>query len=300
VSADELEPAPPAEPPPLPRRAVRAPRLGPTLVVLLGIIPLHLAVSGVLVALGLLLWHGWPLPSDAETIEATIEQILTSPKGLLLVMLPVQLVLLGLACVAAYASPTPFRRRLGLVPWRIPTSAVVGLVLATPLVQAAGGLLTALFDFGESTQLELIERLLTGQQGAGLLIMLGIVTLGAGITEELLFRGYVQTRLAERWPAAFAVVVPALFFAAMHLDPTHATAVFPLGLWFGVLALLSGSVLPAIAAHVLNNLVGVVMANALGKGASELDLGLGYLAVLAVAALCGGYGLFRLAVERTR
>ena len=42
--------------------------------------------------------------------------------------------------------------------------------------------------------------------------------LGPGFGEELLFRGYIQTRLRQRWPRLVALAVTACLFGFIHFD----------------------------------------------------------------------------------
>lgn len=287
-------------PPPIP--AAKKPRLWPTLLVLLGALPCYLIAQFLLLVLAVLLFTDEGLSRllrDEERLQSAFAEVLQEPMGLVFYFLPSQALLFLLSFTPATFARHPLRR-LGLRRWRIPTTSVACFVLATPLCQLAGGLLVKGLGLEDSSQLEFLTQVVTGQRGLGLVLMLGFFTLGAGITEELLFRGYVQTRLAERWPAWLAVLVPAIFFAAMHADPAHSVAVFPLGLWFGFLARVSGSVVPAIAAHVLNNLVGVGLMLWMGGNEAEaVEVGLAYLALLGACALLLALGVFRLRRARS-
>ena len=93
-----------------------------------------------------------------------------------------------------------------------------------------------------------------------------LVQLGAiAVPEELFFRGYVQGRLQQVWPArrrllgqpfGAAHVVAALLFALIHLvavpAPFRLLVFFP-GLLFGWLAQRTGSALAAAVLHALCN-----------------------------------------------
>jgi membrane protease YdiL (CAAX protease family) len=82
--------------------------------------------------------------------------------------------------------------------------------------------------------------------------------------EELLFRGVVQTRLAEHWRAPAAILVAAVLFLLIHVPgwailaiPTNARtmiSIFLIGVICGGLRYWSGSLWPAVAAHWANNL----------------------------------------------
>ncbi|MEE1940885.1 CPBP family intramembrane glutamic endopeptidase [Streptomyces sp. TRM 70361] len=82
------------------------------------------------------------------------------------------------------------------------------------------------------------------------LLALGLVT---GLAEEVLFRGYLLTGLRGAVPLWAAVVLQAVLFGAHHasfgLRAVPAKAVH--GLVWGALAAASGSLLPAVAAHLV-------------------------------------------------
>ncbi|MCZ0813429.1 MAG: CPBP family intramembrane glutamic endopeptidase [Pseudomonadota bacterium] len=96
---------------------------------------------------------------------------------------------------------------------------------------------------------------------AGLLIQTG--------AEELVFRGYLQSQLAARFrhPAIW-LGLPAAAFGLLHLDPVMHGAdswlvviwAFGFGLAAGDLTARSGSLGPAIALHLVNNMGAVLIA----------------------------------------
>jgi membrane protease YdiL (CAAX protease family) len=82
--------------------------------------------------------------------------------------------------------------------------------------------------------------------------------------EELVFRGVVQTRLAEGCAAPLAIVAAAALFLLIHVpgwailglpvDARTAVSIFLIGVICGGLRHWSGSLWPAVAAHWANNL----------------------------------------------
>lgn len=92
------------------------------------------------------------------------------------------------------------------------------------------------------------------------------------LPEEALFRGYLQTRVADVWPTTIrlrkhdvawvAIVVQAALFAVVHfavdLDPTRLSVFFP-GLLFGLIRSLRGGVGAAVFFHALCNLYSDVL-----------------------------------------
>jgi membrane protease YdiL (CAAX protease family) len=87
---------------------------------------------------------------------------------------------------------------------------------------------------------------------------------GASIQEEIIFRGLLQSFLAQRWKRTFmifgssvsaAAVFVAVLFGMIHLHsgPLVAAAATVLGLTAGELRRHSGSLLPAVVVHALFN-----------------------------------------------
>ncbi|WP_455220379.1 CPBP family intramembrane glutamic endopeptidase [Kaarinaea lacus] len=87
-----------------------------------------------------------------------------------------------------------------------------------------------------------------------------ILSVTAGIAEEILFRGYLVWYLNHYGNAAFAVLGSSLIFATAHAyQGVKAIAViFPVGLLFVFLYLYSGSLLPPILLHAaINSYAGI-------------------------------------------
>ena len=79
----------------------------------------------------------------------------------------------------------------------------------------------------------------------------------APLAEEIFFRGFMLTRLREHWGGRRAIVATAACFGVLHVDPNgiHMLLAFVMGLYLGFVAERTGSTLPAIACHVVNNVV---------------------------------------------
>lgn len=81
------------------------------------------------------------------------------------------------------------------------------------------------------------------------------LAIGSGVTEEVVFRGLLQTHLG--------LIVASVLFGAIHWD--RAVKVYPLvsgviGLGLGLVTIASGSLVPAIVIHVVNNFVAFLYA----------------------------------------
>jgi len=125
--------------------------------------------------------------------------------------------------------------------------------------------------------------------GWGLAVWAGLGI--GGLSEELFFRGFMQTRLQQRW-GGWGIVVAAALFGAMHWDVTHTPITFAEGLLLGVVARRSRSILPCVGAHALQNLTSIEISPWISHTASGRW---GWL-VLAVAIV--GLGASWLALAR--
>ena len=87
------------------------------------------------------------------------------------------------------------------------------------------------------------------------------VGLSAGITEELLFRGYIMKLVENRWKRKAAIIVPSVLFAALHLANGMGSADVLLlfaagttvGIMFSMVTYASGSVFNSAAIHTVWN-----------------------------------------------
>ncbi len=86
-----------------------------------------------------------------------------------------------------------------------------------------------------------------------LLSQLLLLVVIAPITEELFFRGIVLRGLLSRFRPAVAVLLSALLFAAIHLNPWQFLSALFLGIVFGWFYLRTGSITLCVLGHALNN-----------------------------------------------
>jgi membrane protease YdiL (CAAX protease family) len=87
-----------------------------------------------------------------------------------------------------------------------------------------------------------------------------LIVIAAPISEEVCFRGLLFGGLRERWPRIAAALISGLIFGGLHAT-TGISAVPPLIMFGFVLALLyekTGSIVPAIILHMLNNSVALL------------------------------------------
>lgn len=85
------------------------------------------------------------------------------------------------------------------------------------------------------------------------------IALLAPILEEMLFRGAIEGRLLQQWTNPWiGIMVSSLIFGVIHMNPAQIPFAFLMGMMFGWLYYRTGSLLPGIVGHVLNNSIAAV------------------------------------------
>lgn len=230
--------------------ALRPPRVW-TVFVALVVAVLLVLVGQVIAGIGLVTWH-FANGGTLATLQEEILDLATRPAVVMLISAPGQLAMAGVALGAAWLSPQPLRQRLGLVQPKLPAWACAVAIVGVIVPFAVG--LGAAISLPESVPKDPTARLLYEKMTHALAIpFILYIALFPGFSEELLFRGYVQRRLIERWNPWAAVLVTSAVFAVFHIMPHTVAFAFPLGIWLGLLAWRTGSVWPGIVCHAAVN-----------------------------------------------
>lgn len=144
----------------------------------------------------------------------------------------------------------------------------IGIAVAFPLLvirlALAGGLMMLNPELQE--QMEALSQMVgNGSTPLTIIISLLLVSFAVPVGEEVFFRGFIYRWSRNRmslWPAA---ILSALVFSIYHLNLIQGVSVFFLGLGCAWVYEKSKSLWPAIAMHMVGNLIGQ---------------GIGYLALL--------------------
>ncbi|MCB9562302.1 MAG: CPBP family intramembrane metalloprotease [Kofleriaceae bacterium] len=208
------------------------------------------------------LYHGDPpLAVDVALAfvfaVATFLSIAMATGGSLPAVAAAQLIGLGAMPILT----TRVRRRpladLGLIvpPTRaIAGAALIGVAIWYVDLRLVAPLSRWLGDHGESTR-ELSTLVTTTPIAT--IVVLSVVP---GLCEELACRGLLGLGLAARLGAPLAIAISAAAFAALHVSLVRAAPTFLLGVILGIVTIRSRSVVPAMLAHALNNLIALSLA----------------------------------------
>lgn len=134
---------------------------------------------------------------------------------------------------------------------------------------------------------EALEGLTSGDD---MLVNFLMVSIFAPFFEEWLCRGTIlRGLLGTKMKPGWAIVVSAVFFAVIHLNPWQAVPAFLLGCLFGFVYYKTGSLKLTMLMHFTNNTFSLVMSNvdSLSEAESWLDVlpGMRYWIVFAAAIL---------------
>ena len=119
----------------------------------------------------------------------------------------------------------------------------------------------ALFDITENDDLP--KELGADESTAALIGVMILVTLLAPVCEEFFFRGFCFTALRRSFGVAVAAVITGAIFGAIHASGTEPEFLVPLGVLGALLCLLywrTGSIIPCMVLHALNNSIALGVA----------------------------------------
>ena len=92
------------------------------------------------------------------------------------------------------------------------------------------------------------------------LAILGAVVV-ASISEELLFRGFLQVTLERKGDPTRAVILSSISWTLIHVNFYWAIQIFIMGVIIGFIAWRTGSIIPAIILHAINNFLSLLFYN---------------------------------------
>ncbi|TMQ27035.1 MAG: CPBP family intramembrane metalloprotease [Candidatus Rokuibacteriota bacterium] len=201
------------------------------------------ATTGVAIEVLRAVYPDVPEVTLVRTLPGLLAGSLAASTGLLLTLL----------LVVRPLDPVRFRLLPG---WETGSTLAIATLGLLALGQALDSL-TVLVRVDDRGSIQLIRRVLEGTTGPDLFAAIVVLGVVAGSAEEIFFRGYMQSRLREHWRPGLAVVATSAAFAALHIDVSavHMVLAFALGLYLGFVAEMTGSTLPCIVCHVVNNIV---------------------------------------------
>jgi membrane protease YdiL (CAAX protease family) len=97
--------------------------------------------------------------------------------------------------------------------------------------------------------------------GGWLVVLVVVVTLGAPIIEELVYRGLILQALQSRLNDWLALLISAIWFALIHLQPVQFFGLFAFALVLGICFQRTGRLGMSVMAHIGFNAAGLLLAS---------------------------------------
>ena len=261
-----------------------------------GTLFLFLISSVIAVGIAMVVVNGGQMPTAFD--EQTLGDLMKSRAGFAITIVLPQTSLIVLPILACFFLPAGPRKALRLVRGNWPWWGWAGAAIATPLVGTMASLILGPL-VQESESLKSMSDAFRHHGNSGFLIPIALlIGITPSISEEILFRGFLQPRLTRLLPPSVGIFLASAAFAALHLDPVHVLGVLPLGMWLGFLSYKSGSLFPAMLGHFVNNFFSVVASMPEDSDAFDLPSTQMMLALIFFGA-AGVFGVL-LAIRRTR
>jgi membrane protease YdiL (CAAX protease family) len=230
----------------LPRRGYLDPAITPTMAILLA------AAMFILMGLGEL----WGASQASDSPDGTLGQSAWIYASVMIAQIPV---------VIVYAM---LRKRCGSR--RVVEIALTAFIVFVPMAFAVAGVLHWIFSMvGIEPPIklghEILIKLSDGSWTMSAWIIVICVTIGAGIFEEVLYRGLILptfTAVLSGRTAWGAIVATSVFFAAMHIGSSSPSAIgglFILSIGLCWARVKSGGVLAPIVIHIVFNATNIAI-----------------------------------------
>ena len=248
---------------------IRRPRVWPVFVAVGAVLPVMVGVWIV----AFFLWGVIRAAVGAAVTPQTIAgEAMRTPLFLLPVLVAISVGNAGIAVCGGWLSPLKIRRRLALGPGTAGWGAIVLLSVATLTMGVAAGCLLQLTGVrADQGTNQLLTDLAKNASPVELAALVFVVSVFPAVCEELLYRGYVQTRLVARWGSVVGIGLSGLFFALIHMDVVQTPVMIFVGSYLGWAAYRSGSTRTSMVCHLFNNGLAVGLAGLGSKAEHAAD-----------------------------
>jgi len=159
--------------------------------------------------------------------------------------------------------------------WLVPVIIIGALAMIIPLAQSS-----AWIPMPESVR-KFFEKTFTKD-----IFSIATAVIVAPILEEIICRGIILKGLLKNYPPYKAILISAIFFSVIHLNPWQAIPAFFSGLFLGWIYYKTQSVIPGMIIHATINATGMALLFVPGHYKDFLSLfGLPYYQIVFVASL---------------
>jgi len=125
----------------------------------------------------------------------------------------------------------------------------------SPFINSIKSLLDSLNKLVENSY----QNLLSTKTILDAIFVIFVVSIVPAVSEEMMFRGFIQSSFELKLKARWAIVITAVFFGLYHFNPYWLVPLIILGLYFGFAAYMSRSIFVSMILHFTNNFLAVIM-----------------------------------------
>ena len=125
----------------------------------------------------------------------------------------------------------------------------------SPFINSIKSLLDSLNKLVETSY----ENLLSTKTIFDAIFVIFVVAIVPAVSEEVMFRGFIQTSFELKLKSRWAIVITAVFFGLYHFNPYGLIPLIILGLYFGFAAYMSRSIFVPMILHFTNNFIAIIM-----------------------------------------
>ena len=122
-----------------------------------------------------------------------------------------------------------------------------------------------------------------------------LVVIAAPLLEEIFFRGILLEGFLHNYSPRKAILLSALIFGAIHLNPIQIPGAFLIGIFLGWVYWKTRTLLPVILIHFINNLISFLVYLSHGDAIFQpdpiLERPLSYWAVMGISTMVAVYGI---------
>ncbi len=195
---------------------------------------------------------------EARLLSAWIEEVLASPTVFVATSLASEGLYLAASLTAAGIGTETYEKRLRTRSGRVGGLDLAAMLIGTLCVGEALDACAALLGLRSRMLKYMLAAVRHSTQGQ-FVAVIAVGGLLAPVAEEVLFRGFVQTRLTQRWGRWPSIVVTAALFGLAHMDPVHSPIAFAIGFFLGWIVEVSGTIRTSCVAHAANNILSFCM-----------------------------------------
>jgi hypothetical protein len=212
---------------------------------------------------------------DLESVPVNGLRLLTMAGQILFILLP------ALVFAKWIYSDVGKIIRIRKTSWQELGLFTIGIIVLTPLLQSflyiqnyfleewakQSGFINSVKTFFDTLN-ELVEKtygnLLSASNIFELMLVIMVVAVVPAISEETMFRGYIQRSFELKLKPYLAIFLTALFFSAYHFNPYGFIPLFILGAYFGFAAYRSKTLVVPVFLHFLNNFSAISLYHIVG------------------------------------